>query len=81
MKVKIVRTRWTSKEKLSEAYPILTTYPAFEEHKDICEYFAYIELNSMEDLCKLIKDLEEDVVVIYDEAIGCEIEIYDDYRE
>lgn len=82
MKVILTRTDWTSEEKLSEAYPILTTYPAFEEYKDTWECnCAYIKLNTIEDLCKLIKDVGEDVVVRYNEAIGCEIEIYDDYRE
>lgn len=81
MKVKLIRTDWHPKEKLSEAYPILTTYPTFEDHKDNWSHFAYIELNTMEDLCKLIEDLDENLVVMYDEVTGCEIEIYDNYRE
>lgn len=81
MKVRLTRTDWTSEEKLSEAYPILKTYPSFEDHKDNWSHFAYIELNTMEDLCKLIEDLDEELVVDYDEEFGRTIEIYDDYRE
>ena len=40
-----------------------------------------IEINSLEELMKFVKDVGCEIIINYDDDLGNTIEIYDDYRE
>lgn len=79
MKFKLYSTLHGTK-KLDEPYPVLKNY-----NLETDGGYSYININTMEELCKLIDDLKEDIIVEQDwmeDSPKCRIlEIYDDYRE
>lgn len=75
MKVKIQRV-WNNeldnyKEALDKYNAVYTNYAS--------DYYATIEINSLEELMSLPKELEEDIIISHIE--GNRLDIYDDYIE
>lgn len=70
MKFILTATSVWSGENILKKYPILEKYNIEQNYK------TYITINSLEDLIKLSKDVENELIIDEDN-----IEIYDDYRE
>lgn len=79
MKFKLYSTKYGIK-KLDEPYPVLKNYNIETDGR-----YSYININTMEELCKLIDDLKEDIIVeqdwMEDSSKHRILEIYDTYRE
>ena len=71
---------YTSEKGLINDYPILLKYSYHGEHEYFGRPAGYIVINSLEELVKLTKDLDIELIIDSDEPFPT-IEIYDDFRE